>query len=42
VVIGGISAVAGKALYAAGADGLCVGSAILSAADPEAAARSFG
>jgi thiamine-phosphate pyrophosphorylase len=42
VVIGGITAAAAPSLYAAGADGVCVGSAILSAADPEAAARAFG
>jgi thiamine-phosphate pyrophosphorylase len=42
VVIGGITAAAAPALYAAGADGLCVGAAILRATDPEAAAREFG
>jgi thiamine-phosphate pyrophosphorylase len=41
VVIGGITAARAPALYAAGADGLCVGSAILRAADPAAAARAF-
>jgi thiamine-phosphate pyrophosphorylase len=41
VVIGGITALAAPALYAAGADGLCVGSAILRAPDPAAAARAF-
>lgn len=41
VVIGGITASTALALYAAGADGLCVGSAILSASDPEMAARAF-
>jgi thiamine monophosphate synthase len=28
-------------LYAAGADGVCVGAAIVRATDPEAVARSF-
>ncbi len=41
VVIGGITAARAAALYAAGADGVCVGAAILRAADPEAAARAF-
>ena len=41
VVIGGITAERAASLYAAGADGLCVGAAILRAADPEAAARAF-
>jgi thiamine-phosphate pyrophosphorylase len=41
VVIGGITAQRSAALYAAGADGVCVGAAILRAPDPEAAARSF-
>jgi thiamine-phosphate pyrophosphorylase len=41
VVIGGITAERAAALYAAGADGLCVGAAILRSPDPEAAARAF-
>jgi thiamine-phosphate pyrophosphorylase len=41
VVIGGINPERSAALYAAGADGVCVGAAILRAADPEAAARAF-
>ena len=41
VVIGGITADRAAALYAAGADGMCVGAAILRAPDPEAAARAF-
>ena len=41
VVIGGITAGRAPALSAAGADGLCVGAAILRAADVEAAARAF-
>lgn len=41
VVIGGITAERAADLYAAGADGLCVGSAILRAPDPAAAARAF-
>jgi thiamine-phosphate pyrophosphorylase len=41
VVIGGITAPRAAELYAAGADGLCVGAAIVRAADPEAAARAF-
>jgi thiamine-phosphate diphosphorylase/hydroxyethylthiazole kinase len=41
VVIGGITAPRAGALYAAGADGLCVGAAILRSDDPEAAARAF-
>jgi thiamine-phosphate pyrophosphorylase len=41
VVIGGITAERSAALFAAGADGVCVGSAILRASDPEAAARAF-
>jgi thiamine-phosphate pyrophosphorylase len=41
VVIGGITAPRAAGLYAAGADGLCVGAAIIRAADPEAAARAF-
>jgi thiamine-phosphate diphosphorylase len=42
VVIGGITARRAQALFAAGADGICVGAAILRADDPEAAARAFG
>lgn len=41
VVIGGITAERAAALYAAGADGVCVGAAILGARDPETAARAF-
>jgi thiamine-phosphate pyrophosphorylase len=41
VVIGGITAPRAGALYAAGADGVCVGAAILRSDDPEAAARAF-
>src|SRR5438105_5409888 len=41
VVIGGITPNNSAALYAAGADGVCVGAAIVRAADPEAAARAF-
>ncbi len=41
VVIGGITAERAPALYAAGADGLCVGAAILRAHDVETAARAF-
>jgi thiamine-phosphate pyrophosphorylase len=41
IVIGGITAAAAPALFAAGADGVCVGSAILCAPDPERAARAF-
>jgi thiamine-phosphate pyrophosphorylase len=41
VVIGGITPQRAAALYAAGADGLCVGAAIVRAADPEATARAF-
>jgi thiamine-phosphate diphosphorylase len=41
VVVGGIFADRAAALYAAGADGLCVGAAILRAPDTEAAARAF-
>src|SRR5262249_3707410 len=40
-VIGGITPQAGAPLYAAGADGVCVGSAILQAPDPAEAARAF-
>jgi thiamine-phosphate pyrophosphorylase len=39
--IGGITAERAPALFAAGADGVCVGAAILRAADPEGAARAF-
>ncbi len=41
VVIGGITPERSAALFEAGADGICVGAAILRAADPEAAARAF-
>jgi thiamine-phosphate pyrophosphorylase len=41
VVIGGITAERSASLFAAGADGVCVGAAILRASDPEAAARAF-
>ncbi|MBV9577368.1 MAG: thiamine phosphate synthase [Chloroflexi bacterium] len=41
VVIGGITASRASALFAAGADGVCVGAAILQSPDPEAAARAF-
>jgi thiamine-phosphate pyrophosphorylase len=41
VVIGGITPQRSAALYAAGADGVCVGAAIVRAVDPEAAARAF-
>jgi thiamine-phosphate pyrophosphorylase len=41
VVIGGITPRRSAALFAAGADGICVGAAILRAPDPEAAARAF-
>ena len=41
VAIGGITAPSAPALYAAGADGVCVGAAILHAGDPRAAARAF-
>jgi thiamine-phosphate pyrophosphorylase len=41
VVVGGITADRAAGLYAAGADGLCVGAAILRAPDVEAAARAF-
>jgi thiamine-phosphate diphosphorylase len=41
VVIGGITPRRSGALFAAGADGVCVGAAILRAPDPEAAARAF-
>ncbi|MCA1644547.1 MAG: thiamine phosphate synthase [Chloroflexi bacterium] len=41
VVIGGITPQRSAALFAAGADGVCVGASIVRAADPEAAARAF-
>jgi thiamine-phosphate pyrophosphorylase len=41
VVIGGITPESTAALYAAGADGVCVGSAILTAPDPAEVARAF-
>jgi thiamine-phosphate pyrophosphorylase len=41
VVIGGITPERASALFSAGADGVCVGAAILRAPDPEAAARAF-
>jgi thiamine-phosphate pyrophosphorylase len=41
VVIGGITAQRAGSLYAAGADGVCVGAAILRAGDVEGAARAF-
>jgi thiamine-phosphate diphosphorylase len=41
VVIGGITPQRSAALYAAGADGVCVGAAIVRASDPEAVARAF-
>jgi thiamine-phosphate pyrophosphorylase len=41
VVIGGITPERARALFAAGADGVCVGAAILRAPDPESAARAF-
>ncbi len=41
VVIGGITGQRAASLYAAGADGVCVGAAIVRAAEPEAAARAF-
>jgi thiamine-phosphate pyrophosphorylase len=41
VVIGGITSQRSAGLYAAGADGVCVGAAIVRAPDPEAAARAF-
>jgi thiamine-phosphate pyrophosphorylase len=41
VVIGGITPQRAAALYAAGADGVCVGAAIIRAADPLLAARAF-
>ena len=41
VVIGGITPQRAAALFAAGADGVCVGAAIVRAADPESAAHAF-
>ena len=41
VVIGGINPQRSAALFAAGADGVCVGAAIIRGPDPEAAARAF-
>ena len=41
VVIGGITPQRSAPLFAAGADGVCVGAAILRSPDPEAAARAF-
>jgi thiamine-phosphate pyrophosphorylase len=41
VVIGGITSQRSAPLFAAGADGICVGAAIVRAPDPEAAARAF-
>lgn len=41
VVIGGITPQRSAALFAAGADGVCVGAAIVRAPDPEVAARAF-
>ncbi|HEX2037322.1 MAG TPA: thiamine phosphate synthase [Chloroflexota bacterium] len=41
VVIGGITAERAPALFENGADGICVGSAILRSGDPAAAARAF-
>jgi thiamine-phosphate pyrophosphorylase len=41
VVIGGITAQRAAALYEAGADGVCVGAAIVRAPDPAVAARAF-
>ena len=41
LAIGGITAARVPALVAAGADGICVGAAILRAADPERAAREI-
>ena len=41
VVIGGITPQRAAALFAAGADGVCVGAAIVRAPDPEAAAHAF-
>jgi thiamine-phosphate diphosphorylase len=41
VVIGGITPQRSAALFSAGADGVCVGAAIVRAANPEAMARAF-
>lgn len=41
VVIGGITSERSAALFSAGADGVCVGAAIVRAADPATAARAF-
>jgi thiamine-phosphate pyrophosphorylase len=41
VVIGGITPERSAALFAAGADGVCVGAAIVRAPDPEGVARAF-
>jgi thiamine-phosphate pyrophosphorylase len=41
VVIGGITPQRSAALFSAGADGVCVGAAIVRATDPEAVARAF-
>jgi thiamine-phosphate diphosphorylase len=41
VVIGGITPQRSAALFSAGADGVCVGAAIVRATDPEAIARAF-
>ena len=41
VVIDGITPQRSAALFAAGADGVCVGAAIIRGPDPEAAARAF-
>jgi thiamine-phosphate pyrophosphorylase len=41
VVIGGITPNNSASLFGAGADGVCVGAAILRSADPEAATRAF-
>jgi thiamine-phosphate pyrophosphorylase len=41
VVIGGITPQRSAALFSAGADGVCVGAAIVRAPDPESTARAF-
>ncbi len=41
VVVGGVTAERAPALFAAGADGVCVGAAIMRAPDIQAAARAF-
>jgi thiamine monophosphate synthase len=41
VVIGGITPQNSAALLGAGADGVCVGAAIMRSPEPEAAARAF-